>query len=113
MPYRQIKPEVGKRVLSMLIDEIGAKAPAGLLPLKRLGTTLKRRKADVLAHFDHVGRSNGRTEVLTVVWSTCGVSRWGSGIWCTISRGHHWKLAGLDHDYTLNPEEPLTHRFDR
>lgn len=35
-----------------------------LLQLKRLGTTLKRRKADVLAYFDHVGSSSGPTEVL-------------------------------------------------
>ena len=62
--YRQPKPEVGKWALSMLIDEFGAKVPAGLPELQRLGTTLKRRKDDILAYFDHVGRSNGPTEAL-------------------------------------------------
>lgn len=38
--------------------------PAGLPELKRLGTTLKRRKNDILAYFDHVGSSNGPTEAL-------------------------------------------------
>ena len=62
--YRQPKPEVGKWALSTLIDEIGTKVPAGLTELKRLGTTLKRRKNDILAYFDHVGSSNGPTEAL-------------------------------------------------
>ena len=62
--YRQPKVEVGKWALSTLIDEIGAKVPAGLPELKRLGTTLKRRKNDILAYFDHVGSSNGPTEAL-------------------------------------------------
>ncbi|KWR74026.1 transposase [Arthrobacter sp. W1] len=62
--YRQPKPEVGKWALSTLIDEIGAKVPAGLPELKRLGTTLKRRKDDILAYFDHVGSSNGPTEAI-------------------------------------------------
>ncbi|GAA2943797.1 hypothetical protein GCM10010525_04520 [Glutamicibacter bergerei] len=66
--YRQSKPEVGKWALSTLIDEIGTKVPAGLPELKRLGTTLKRRKDDILAYFDHVGSSNGPTEALTQIF---------------------------------------------
>ncbi len=62
--YHRPKPGVGKCALTSLIDEIGAKVPLGLPKLKRLGTTLKRRKADVLADFDHVGGSNGPTEAL-------------------------------------------------
>ncbi len=62
--YRQPKPEVGKWALSTLIDEIGSKVPAGLPELKRLGTTLKRRKNDILAYFDHKGSSKGPTEAL-------------------------------------------------
>ena len=64
MPNRQSKPEVGKWALSTLIVEIGAKVPARLPELKRLGTTLKRRKDNILAYFDHVGSSNGPTEAL-------------------------------------------------
>lgn len=62
--YRQSKPELGKWALSTLIDETGAKVPAGLPELKRLDTALKRRTDDIPAYFDHVGSSNGPTEAL-------------------------------------------------
>ena len=50
--------------MAQLIDEIGAKVPAGLPELKRLGTALKQRKDGILAYFDHVGSSNGLAEAL-------------------------------------------------
>ena len=62
--YRQAKPEVGKWALAQVIDLIGAKVPAGLPELRRLGHTLARRRGDVLAYFDHVGSSNGPTEAV-------------------------------------------------
>lgn len=62
--YRQPQPGVGKWAMERLISEIGTKVPAGLPELKKLGTTLKRRKTDIVAYFDHVGSSNGPTEAI-------------------------------------------------
>lgn len=62
--YRQTKPEIGRWAMEQLIGEIGAKVPQGLPELKKLGGTLKRRKTDILAYFDHVGSSNGPTEAI-------------------------------------------------
>ena len=58
--YRQPKPEVGRWALEQLINEVGTKVPKGLPELKKLaGGTLRRRKTDILAYFDHIGSSNG------------------------------------------------------
>lgn len=54
--YRQPKPEMRKSALSLLTEWIGIKAPEGLPKLKWLGTTIKRRKADVLVYLDHVAQ---------------------------------------------------------
>lgn len=62
--YRQPKPEVGRWALEQLINEVGTKVPKGLPELKKLGGTLRRRKTDILAYFDHIGSSNGPTEAL-------------------------------------------------
>ncbi|MGP5033264.1 ISL3-like element ISAar23 family transposase, partial [Glutamicibacter arilaitensis] len=62
--YRQKKPEIGKWAMEQLINEIGTKVPKGLPELKKLGGTLRRRKPDILAYFDHIGSSNGPTEAL-------------------------------------------------
>lgn len=45
-----------KSALSLLTEWIGIKAPEGLPELKWLGTTIKRRKADVLVYLDHVAQ---------------------------------------------------------
>ena len=62
--YRQQKPEVGRWAVGQLIAEIGTKAPKDLPDLKKLGCTPRKRKADVLAYFNHIGDPNGPTEVL-------------------------------------------------
>ncbi|MHA6967294.1 ISL3-like element ISAar19 family transposase [Glutamicibacter bergerei] len=62
--YRQPKPEVGRWALEQLINEVGTKVPKGLPELKKLGSTLRRRKTDILAYFDHLGSSKGPTEAL-------------------------------------------------
>ena len=62
--YRQEKPAVGRWALDQLIEEIGTSVPKGLPELKKLGGTLRRRKSDVLAYFDHVGSSNGPAEAI-------------------------------------------------
>lgn len=53
----------GKTALAAVIDRIRAGLPAGLDELATLGRTLHRRRADVLAYFDHRA-SNGPTEAI-------------------------------------------------
>ena len=62
--YRQPDSKVGRWAMEQLIENIGTKVPQGLPELKKLGGTLRRRKTDILAYFDHVGSSNGPTEAL-------------------------------------------------
>ena len=47
-----------------MIDSLRHGVPAALIELRRLGRTLSRRAADVLAYFDRPGTSNGPTEAI-------------------------------------------------
>ena len=47
-----------------LIESLSHGVPAALSEVITLGRTLKRRAADVLAHFDRPGTSNGPTEAI-------------------------------------------------
>lgn len=62
--YRQPEAKIGRWVMEQLIKDIGTKVPKGLPKLKKLGGKLRRRKADILAYFDHMGSSNGPTVAL-------------------------------------------------
>jgi transposase len=53
----------GKRAMAALIDSIRRGVPAGLEEIAQLGRTLWRRRADILAFFDHHA-SNGPTEAI-------------------------------------------------
>ena len=53
----------GKHAMSRLIDSIRRGVPAGLEEIAQLGRTLWRRRADILAFFDHHA-SNGPTEAI-------------------------------------------------
>ena len=53
----------GKRAMTRLIDSIRRGVPAGLEEVAQLGRTLWRRRADMLAFFDHHA-SNGPTEAI-------------------------------------------------
>jgi transposase len=53
----------GKRLLAAVIDSIRRGVPAGLEEIAQLGRTLWRRRADILAFFDHHA-SNGPTEAI-------------------------------------------------
>ena len=53
----------GKRTMTSLIDSIRRGVPAGLEEIAQLGRTLWRRRADILAFFDHHA-SNGPTEAI-------------------------------------------------
>ncbi|MGE3845164.1 MAG: ISL3 family transposase, partial [Vicinamibacterales bacterium] len=62
--YRETDKKRGRRLLRRLIDSLSHGVPATLGELRKLGRTLKRRAADVLAYFDRPGTSNGPTEAI-------------------------------------------------
>jgi Transposase len=53
----------GKTMMGTIIDSLRAAVPAGLEELAQLGRTVQRRRADVLAYFDH-HTSNQPTEAI-------------------------------------------------
>ncbi len=53
----------GKTMMTTIIDSLRRAVPAGLDELAQLGRTLWRRRADMLAFFDH-NVSNGPTEAI-------------------------------------------------
>ena len=54
----------GKQMMRAVIDAVSSGVPVMLTEVRRLGRTLKRRAADVLAFFDRPGTSNGPTEAI-------------------------------------------------
>lgn len=62
--YRTNDANEGKKLLQLVIDDLMTNLPTGLVELKRLGRTLKRRAADILAFFTRPGTSNGPTEAI-------------------------------------------------
>ena len=62
--YRDTNPTSGKTTMQTLIDTIRTGVPAALIEVRRLGSTLHRRAADILAFFDRPGTSNGPTEAI-------------------------------------------------
>ena len=61
--YSQPDRRRGKTMMTSIIDSLRRGVPAGLEELAQLGRTLHRRRADVLAYFDHHA-SNGPTEAI-------------------------------------------------
>ncbi|MCK6212770.1 ISL3 family transposase [Georgenia sp. EYE_87] len=62
--YREPDRARGRVLMEKVIDSVSTGVPAVLTELRRLGRTLKRRAADVLAYFDRPGTSNGPTEAM-------------------------------------------------
>ncbi|QUW17848.1 ISL3 family transposase [Agrococcus sp. Marseille-Q4369] len=62
--YREPDRTKGKQLMQQLMDSIGSGVPRALQEIGKLGRTLKRRAADVLAYFDRPGTSNGPTEAI-------------------------------------------------
>ena len=62
--YRDTDRARGKTAMQALIDSISTGVPAALIEIRRLGSTLHRRAADILAFFDRPGTSNGPTEAI-------------------------------------------------
>lgn len=57
-------PSKGKKLMNRLIDTLTGTIPDELKELRSLRTTFQRRRADILAYFDHPGTSNGPTEAI-------------------------------------------------
>ena len=72
--YRHTDLAKGKRLMSRLIGKIATGVPAGIEEIARLGRTLKRRREDILAYFDHRARPTGPPKPSTVAWSTYSAS---------------------------------------
>ncbi|MDU3567736.1 MAG: ISL3 family transposase, partial [Cutibacterium avidum] len=54
----------GRELMARLIDSISTGVPKALVEITKLGRTLKKRAADVLAYFDRPSTSNGPTEAI-------------------------------------------------
>ena len=57
-------PRLGRAIKARLIDSISTGVPKALVEITKLGRTLKKRAADVLAYFDRPSTSNGPTEAI-------------------------------------------------
>jgi transposase len=62
--YRDPNKAQGSKTMQALINSLRHGVPTALIELHRLGRTLSRRAADVLAYFDRPGTSNGPTEAI-------------------------------------------------
>ena len=73
--YRHSDRATARAAMTAVIDALRDGVPAALVELRRLGRTLKKRAADVLAYFDRPGTSNGPTEAIC----ESGIGRSGTG----------------------------------
>ena len=62
--YRQEDRKLGKFLMQSVIDTVADGVPASLVEVRKLGRTLAKRAADVLAYFDRPRTSNGPTEAI-------------------------------------------------
>lgn len=62
--YRHPSKKDGKHLLQEVITSLRRGIPAKLIEVKKLGRTLNKRAADILAYFDRPGTSNGPTEAI-------------------------------------------------
>ena len=62
--YRHEDRRRGRELMVGLIESVSTGVPKALVEVTKLGRTLKKRAADVLAYFDRRGTSNGPTEAI-------------------------------------------------
>jgi transposase len=62
--YREPDRAKGRKLMNELIESISQGVPKALTEIIKLGRTLKKRAADILAYFDRPGTSNGPTEAI-------------------------------------------------
>jgi hypothetical protein len=93
--------------MQAVIDSLSAGVPKALTELARLGRTLKKRSADVLAYFDRPHTSNGPTEAINGRLDTSADPLSGSETSPTRSPDRYSRPAASDPNYTLNHDEPV------
>ena len=78
--YRHPDPAAGRELTVKLIESLSAGVPRPLVEIAKLGRTLSKRAADVVAYyFDRPCTSNGPTEAIYELaggWSGTGWSGW-------------------------------------
>ena len=62
--YREPDKKKARTMMETVIDSLSGAVPTALIELRRLGRTLRKRAADILAYFDRPGTSNGPTEAI-------------------------------------------------
>lgn len=62
--YREPDRVRGRTLMQQPIDSITIGVPAALTEVTKLGRTLAKRAAEILAYFDRTGTSNGPTEAI-------------------------------------------------
>jgi hypothetical protein len=62
--YRHPDSAAGRELMVKLIESLSAGVSRPLVEIAKLGRTLSKRAADVLAYFDRPGTSNGPTEAI-------------------------------------------------
>jgi len=62
--YREPDRAEGRELMVELIGSVSAGVPRAFTEIITLGSTLKKRGADVPAYFDRAGTSNGPTEAI-------------------------------------------------
>jgi len=100
--YRHPDPAAGRELMVKLIESLSAGVPRPLVEIAKLGHTLSKRAADVLAYFDRPGTSNGPTEAINGCWSTCPTPPSASATSPTTSPDPYSRQADSDPDYTLH-----------
>lgn len=95
-----------------LIDTVKQTTPARPVELRKLAYTLDRRRADILAYFDHPRTLNGPTEAINGRLEHLRGSALGFRNSRTTSPGRSLKLADSDRIYTLKYDEPHSWNSD-
>ena len=104
--YRHPDPAAGRELMVKLIESLSAGVPRPLVEIAKLGRTLSKRAADVLAYFDRPGTSNGPTEAINGASNTSAAQHSGSATSPTTSPEACSRPVGSDHDYTLPVKSP-------
>jgi transposase len=98
--YREPDRTRGRALMQQLIASVSHGVPAALREVITLGRTLTKRAADVLAHCDRPGTSNGPTEPSTAGSNTCATPPSASATSPTTSPG---PSGGRRHQTQLHP----------
>jgi hypothetical protein len=100
--YRHPDPAVGRELMVKLVESLSAGVPMPLVEIAKLGRTLSKRAADVLAYFDRTGTSNGPTEAINGRLEHLRGSALGFRNFINTSPDPYSRQADSDPDYTLH-----------